>query len=498
LRLLAALLLVAAPAAASQDDLYAATIPSLGLAGAGSLLEDGGAGAINQPAAIGFGAGDFMRLGGLAGQVWLSEVEGLTRLDGGGPAPEVAVQPGGVTIDLVKNLGPWLRGGAWVVASLPNLYHHDTKDPWVPYSMRWQSRYGRTLAAASLAGKIPVRGVPGGSRSIEHIHQGGLWLGVGLSVRPRGIIDVDLDLIGRDDGADGRIDVVLSNVDLIARPVIRPEASIAFDLGTAHAALVGYRVGVAYRSESITRIDPIGLDILVDGLEELNPLFSLVERIQAQVFLGLVDFYDPHQVRISFAADQLRWAATVDVQWNDWSRLDPSFGQVVGGLEGEEGFLDLVLKGADGDNVIDFPVQTARDTEGAGFHDAWDLALGGELRPPGVPLPRADQLLELTIRLGYRIQGGAVTPGDGRAAILDSDVHTIGFGLGLAGPAPPTFAGPIRLDWGVQALRMVGLDLPKNAATGSTEADFPVAWEAGAQWGGGWSVVSGASLGMHF
>lgn len=493
------LALVPAPAAAGQYEHYGAGPQSQALAGAGRLLPDCGAASIGQPAAIGLGAGDCTRIFGLVGRVDLAEVEGVTRLDGiDGAMPPVVVQPASIGFDMVKNLGPWFRAGGWVFMSLPELFHHGTKDPWVPYSVQYQNRFARSMASLAISARIPILGLPRDGKTLDDVQRGGLHVGFGLTVRPRGIIDIDLDLIGREtDDGDGVIDVVLRDVRLIARPDLRPELSVVFDFGSVHPALEGLRLGGGWRNEATTSISPIGLDVTVLGLDELNGLFALVERLQAQVWLGLVDFYDPHQVHLSAAFDRPRFAVSVDAQWNHWARLGPSWGRVVQGGEGQAGQLDLELRQPDGSTrTFSYSVRSGRTVDTGAFRDTVQIAVGGVVRPPPAPLPDGEIAFE--VRAGYRYKPGLARPSEGLWAGIDGDTHTFGGGLQVGFPTPATFKGPFTVELAVQGQRLAGLELGRPSSTGVGVDDFPVRWSSDASWSGGWVVTGGLGLGLAF
>ena len=497
------LLLLPGTALATQAEMFGPTPARLGMANAGAALEDGAGHAILAPAAMGLTLDDQIRLQYLGGRITLEGMRDVSWTEGGDVAmPLGAIQPQGLTIDLVKTVGPWLRAGMWISLPIPYLYFHDSKDPWVPYAARWQSRYARGLGSAAASLRIPVRGVPGKGApkaAWDDALQGGLWFGAAVSLRPRGVIDIDLDLVGlpENETEGTRIDVVLRDVDLIAKAVLRPQFSLLFDFGTLHPAVEGLRLGATWSAESHTEINPIRLDVEVLGLGELSGLFSLVERIQAEVWLGLVDFYDPHQVRIALAWDQPRYAIAVDLQWNQWSTLSPSFGRVVQGDEGEEGQLLLVIKSGEDTNELAYPVVGGRAIDQAQFRDTLDLHVGAEIRSPEWSVPGKTRPLQLTGRLGYRYQPAFALPFDGPSGLLDGDVHTVAGGLGLSGPGLGEFE-PIRIDWGLQVNRLMGMDLPKTGPGLSGYGVLPVSYGPNPEWPGGWAVASNVSVGIGF
>jgi hypothetical protein len=512
-RLLLPLLLLALaapprPAGASQVDLYAPSVPSLGFAGGGGALADGTAPVLHGGAAMGLLPGDLFRVHWMLGRIQLDEVQGVRRIDGRDVrVPQEAIQPHSLTLELAKAFGPWLRAGAWVNLSFPFIYFHESKDPWVPTVLRWQNRVARSIGSGALSLRLPVRGIPGrGGVSEASALQGGLWAGFGVALQPRGIIEIDMDLVGLEESEDqpDRIDVILRDVDLVAKYLFRPQASVLLDFGTFHGRLSGLRLGFSWRGETRFDVSPIHLDVEVTGLDNLNGIFSIVELIQAEVWLGLVDFYDPHQLRWSVALDRPRFAVSLDLQWNGWSRLVSSHGTVVTGDDGSSGRLLLVTQAGETRNEYEYPVVGGRWVDQAGFHDTLDLALGLELRPPGRALPALRgaeapvRPLEPRIRLGYRYQPAIVEATSGPSALLDGATHTWGLGLGLLGPAPKAWDGPITVDWGIQIVRIGGLDLPKSSASFSGIHDPPVIYSDGARWPGGWSVLNGLSLGATF
>lgn len=489
--LLLFLLLVPAAAQAGQVELYGASVRSAGLAGGGWALEDGASALAVQPAALGPGERDRFRIHYLGGNVWLDPVTGVTRLDGeDGAMPRVTIQPQVLAVDFAKGIGPWFRAGAQVSMALPWLYSHETKDPWVPYSMRWQNRIARSVATVGFSARLPVRGIKPEGKPF----QGGLWFGFGLSVGPRGIIEVDLDLEGVAGGLDGTsaVEATLSEVVLAGRYRIRPQFSLLLDFGTFAASVEGLRLGVAYSPEARTDISPIHLDVAVLGLGEVNAVFSLVDRLQAEVALGLTDFYDPHELRISLALDRPRFALSADVRLGFWSGLAASYGQVVSDTENE-----LTVAFASGTEEV-FPVVSGRYIDSSNFRDTVEVTLGGEGRVqlPGEKIAGA----QLRPRGGFRYIQGVVRPNDGPLATIDGDALTASIGVGLVLPLRHSNErlGPLELDWALQGTRLLGQDLPKTAEGVQGVRDLPVEWESDARWPGGWVLVSGGSVGISF
>jgi hypothetical protein len=494
----AAVTLLPAPARAEQAELFGPSIQSVGLAGSGTALADGAASASFNAAAMGLTETDLFRIHYLGGKIHLEEVEGVRWRDGRDEVmPSVSIQPNALTVDFTKVLGHWLRAGVHVNFPIPYIYYLETKDPWAPYSMRWENRTGRGMGTAALSFRLPVRGVPK-QVGAEHALQGGIWLGFAVQLRPKGIIKVDLDIHGLEAEGDDNPEVsaTLNDVDLASKYVWRPQLSFLLDFGTFHRRLEGLRFGFAWEPQSRTDISPIQLDVEVLELENVDGLFSLVEVIQAEVWLGLTDFWDPHQFRFSLALDRPRFAVTADVQINLWSQIVPSLGRVVDGENGEQG--RLVIEWANGESDS-YPAIGGRSLDQDQFRDTVDVALGAELRPPGKTLPGHSGLLALAIRMGFRWNQGVARPVDGPSGLMDSDTFTGAVGLGLSVPFKEGGAikGPFTVDWGLQVIRITAFDLPK---TGQAMAGLsvPVEYTSDARWPGGWVVVSGASVGIAF
>lgn len=496
--LLAAALLFPTGAQATQAELFGPSIKSVSMGGASGALEDGAHPLTTHAAGLGLLRHDAFHLQYLGGHVLLSEVEGVTRLDGSDEVmPKVTVQPHVFAVGFAKTLGPWVTAAAHVQLPVPWIYFHETKDPWVPYSMRYQNRVARGMGTAGLSVRIPVRGAPRiGGVLLEDALQGGLWLGFALSVRPRGIINVDLDIIGLE-GEPPQVEATLNDVDLAARYVIRPQVSALLDLGTFDARLEGLRVGASWSPASRTDISPIALDVEVINLAALNGLFGLVDLIKAEVFLGLTDMFDPHQVRISAATERPRFALEADVQINLWSELAASYGQVVTGLNGEQGSLSIDFGAESGPDVYD--AVSGRILDDNPFRDTVDASLGVELKPPGWAVAGKPDPLELRVRFGVRWQQSAVAPSAGASGLLDG--HNLGGGFGLSVLLPVTpgtlLQGPVTIDWGLQVQRLFPVGLPKtDAAIGA--AAVPVQYRDGARWPGGWVIASGLAAGLSF
>ncbi len=494
-------LLEPVPASATQADLFGPSTRSVSMAGSGTALEDGAAALTLNSGVLGLVERDFFGVGYLGARVDLSAVVGVRRLDGQtGPMPQVTAQPHVISIELVKTITPWVRAGVHVGLPLPWIYFHETKDPWVPYSMRWQNRFARGLGTAGLSVRIPVRGVPRvGGVLLDDTLQGGLWIGASVSLRPRGVINVELDITGleSEDDEPAQVSAVLNDVDLAAKYVLRPQVALLADFGMVHPSLDGLRLGLSWAPASSTDISPIRLDVEVLDLENVNAVFSLVELIRAEVFLSLTDFYDPHQVRISVAWDRPRLALTADVQINLWSQLSASYGRVLDGEDGEAG--KLVIDLTFNDEPEEYSAIGGRTVDPAQFRDTVDVAVGAELRPPGWSLPNHPGQLELAVRLGGKYQMGAARAVDGPSGVLDGDTVGGAVGLGLSLPLREAaiFSGPVTVDWGLQVLRLLPVELPKTDE-GLAGLQMPVAYDEGARWPGGWVIASGASVGLAF
>ena len=492
--------LLASPVHAEQAELFGPSIQSIGMAGSGSALEDGAAVGTMNAAALGLAEGDLLRVHYFGGHISLAPAEGVGWLDDrDDPMPSLSLQPQSLTLEFLKTLGPWFAAGVHVNFPIPYIYYLETKDPWAPYSMRWENRLGRGMGTAALSIRLPVRGAPKlGGKLLEDALQGGLWFGFAVSLRPKGIIHVDLDIIGLEGEGDAtpQVSAVLNDVDLASRYVWRPQLSLLLDFGTFARQLEGLRFGVSYKPASETWISPIHLDVSVLDLENVSQVFSIVEVLQAEVWLGLIDFYDPHQVRLSLALDKPRFAVTADVQINAWSQLVPSYGRVVNGDEGEQG--RLVIEWATGETV-EYPAVGGRWLDQDQFRDTVDVAVGAELRPPGKVVPGTSGEASLAVRFGGRWMQGIARPVDGPSGLMDSDTWTGSVGLGAELPFPEgwVIGGPLLIDWALQVIRLTPFDLPKTRE-GMGDVDIPVSYASSARWPGGWVVASGVSLGVAF
>ncbi len=504
---LAALLLAAPAAWAHQAEQFATSPRTLGLAGAGDAMGDGAGSTYGMPAALGLARTDQFRLSWIGGVVTLAEAVGVQRIDDEGeviPAdqldatqrlPEQALAPNGVNIDLMKRLGPWVTAGAYVTFPIPYLYFHDSQDAWAPNTVRWRSRVAQATGFVGGSVRLPVRGLPA-QVGMDSALQGGLWLGVSLGILPKANIEIDLDLIGVGEEVAPFVDVALRDVDLVVKARFRPVFSALLDLGTFVKAAEGTRIGLTFRPETQVDIDPIHLNVAVEGLGNLATIFTLVNRIEAEVWLGLVDFYEPNQLKASLALCRPRWSLAVDVQWSQWSRLVASYGRVVEGDDGTGGSLTLDLAG---DNDFLYTVLGRRVIDDDAFVDTVDLALGLEFVPVVVPTWPGKPPLTVAVRAGYRYQPPILRPTDGPSALLDGGAHTVGFGLGMTAPSLPLFKdGPFLLDWGMQVQRLDGMALPKSDAALSGISGIPVVYSDGARWPGGWAVVTGLQVGTGF
>lgn len=496
--ILGAALLFPSVGRAHQSELFAPSVASLGRAAAGSALEDGAASIFWNPAALGLVPYDRLGVSYFGGTIRLLDVEGVTRLEPEGDAdedrmPEDAIPPHRVGIEFVKAFGDWVRIGAFVTIPFPYLYYVDTRDPWAPVSLRWRNRVAQVYGGAAITVRLPIRGIPGKNGVTEaSAAQGGMWLSFAVDLRPRATIKVDLELVGLPgvDGGEPAVDVIVDDLDLVAIARVRPTVGFLFDFGAITPALGGLRFGASYKGESQVDLDPVRLAVDVTELGELQPLFNAVDRLQAIVWLGIVDYFDPHQVRLSFALDRPRFAVAFDATFSKWSRLIPPATQVSTGPEGEEGSLLIQLNFQDTEG----PIVGRREVDTSVFRDTVDMSFGGEVRPPGVTPPGASGPVEVRIRTGYRFQPPIVTPSDGPYAILDGAIHTASVGTSVRLPNIGKLPGAFVVDWALSYQRLAPMDLPKTEAGLTGVEDLPVAYSEGANWPGGWALLSGLSV----
>jgi hypothetical protein len=485
-------------AEAFQSELFAPSLASLGRAAAGSALEDGAASIFWNPAALGLVPHDRLAVSYLGGRIHLLDVEGVTRIALTGDAdedrmPEQAIQPHRVGVEFVKSFGDWVRLGAFVTVPFPYLYFIDTRDPWTPVSLRWRNRVAQVYGGAGLSVRLPLRGIPGKNGVTEaSATQGGLWLAFSIDVRPRATIKVDLGLVGLagEDGGDLGVDVVIEDLDLVAIARFRPTVGLLFDFGAIKEELEGVRFGFSYKKENSVHLDPVKLSVEVSELGELQPLFSAVNRLQAVVWLGIVDYFDPHQFRFSFAIDRPRFAFAVDATVSKWSRLVPPATTVIQGEDGERGFLSVEMDFQD----TFAPVAQRRTVDTSVFRDTVDVSVGGEVRPPGLTPAGAKGPVELRVRAGYRFQPPVVEPSAGPYALLDGPVHTMALGTSIRLPNLGKLPGAFVVDWAISYLRLAPMDLPKTETGLAGVEGLPVAYSEGARWPGGWALVSGLSI----
>jgi len=344
------------------------------------------------------------------------------------------------------------------------------------------------MATVGFSGRIPIRGV----KTENDPFAGGLWLGAAFSIRPRGVIDVRLDLEGVSNSEGDAVEALLSEVVLAAKYMVRPQLSLLFDFGAIDARLSGFRFGASYFAEATTDISPIRLDVAVLGLGEVNAVFALVERLQADVALGLSDFYDPHQVHLSLALERPRFAITGDVKVALWSQMVPSYGRIAD-AEGSELLVEF------GSDLVEvFPVVSGRYFDETAFRDTVEATFGAEGR---IPLPKAKASgTELRIRGGLRYMQGIVVPNEGPMASIDGDTLSVGLGVGavIGLKHANERLGPVKVDWALQGIRLFGHALPKSAEALSGAGQVPVEWSEDAEWTGGWGLVSGVSVGLGF
>jgi hypothetical protein len=390
--------------------------------------------------------------------------------------------PNGIQFGFLRAFKKHLRIGVALTFPTRRLILFEQQDAYLPVYVRWKNRPQRLGIHVAAAVRIVD----------------GINIGVGVSILAQARIDLDFTVtaIVSDDqitGDDEELSaVLLVNPEAVRadiRPAFAPIVGLAFDLGVIHKTLHGVRLGVVYRHPITIDVDPavLSLDFNVQ-IEDIGTLGEILIPIQAQIVYRAIDFASPRQIAIGFGWDRPRFALGLDITWNQWSKVLPSVARI------DEERTDIEI----GLIAINTQVLNARVLDELVFEDTWDVRVGGELRPPPVPLMgtvggRFEELA-FVVRLGYAFEPPFVPLQTGRTNFLDNPTHTIAAGFGVSTKDPfKLMRGGISLDGFFQLKLLQRRDHVKDPSIAAET--IPEGWPlAGAVHSGGRVIAGGVAL----
>jgi len=475
--ILAGLVLAATPAWANQGDIMGIGAAAMGRGGGGIALADDVFALYYNPAGMaklergGFafgGHGGHMRLQGFPPIAWDANSDGVINPDN--PYDRWEVQeydyddPSGFHAGLVKSYTKWLRLGICVTLPWKRIIAVQQEDPYLPYYIRWKNRPQRLSLYAGL--------------SIQPVD--GLSFGLSLAIlaRCKLVLDFQLDAAVNDEelqsGMDDdlALDLVVNPqyIELDVRPAFAPIVGMHLDMKLIHRSLAGWTWGVVYRHPINLLIEPtvLGLD-LYGKAEDIGSLDTIIVPLQARVFFSILDYSTPRQVAMGTAVRKDRFAAYVDLTWNQWSKAFPSVSRI--DEEGTEVHIGLV--------DLDPRIVNAREVEPLLWKDTWVFRVGGEITPRPAPLNNKFREIGAVVRAGYAYDPTWIPEQTWVTNFMDSDHHVFSFGGGVrVGDPFEVIEGPISLDGFVQIHKMVSRVHTKDAelvgAGGAVPPGYPL------------------------
>ncbi len=472
-----ALLSAAGSARSNQGDIMGIGAAAMGRGGGGVALADDVFALYYNPAgmaqlergAFAFGAhGGHMRFQGFPPIAWDANADGVINTDN--PYDRWEVQeydyddPSGYHAGLVKSYTKWLRLGVCLTLPWKRLITVQQEDPYLPYYIRWKNRPQRFSIYAGL--------------SLEPVD--GLSIGLSLAIlaRCKLVLDFQIDAAindeelqsGMDD--DLALDLVVNPqyIELDVRPAFAPIVGLHLDMKLIHRSLAGWTWGVVYRHPLDLLIEPTILGLNLYGrAEDIGSLDTIIVPLQARVFFSILDYSTPRQIALGTALRRERFAAYVDLTWNQWSKAFPSVSRIdEGGTEIKIGLVDL-----------DPRVVNAREPDPLLWRDTWVVRVGGEITPKPAPLSNKLKEIGVVVRFGYAYDPTWVPEQTWVTNFMDSDHHVFALGGGVrVGDPFEVIEGPIGLDAFLQIQRMVKRVHTKDAGLideyGSTPPGYPL------------------------
>jgi len=230
-----------------------------------------------------------------------------------------------------------------------------------------------------------------------------LFLGAGLTYLSdtRGRLRVS----GQVDIQDAGGTHLVSAVDVNFEAVRYPSASVLLTPGEH------LRLALTYRDAFDLELD-IGLivegDLVLAGASP-HPTV-VVEDALLEVLSTNTNLFSPRQLALSAAWQEARWAAALELVWQQWSGFRSPTARI-------RVALDV------GDLPLDVPAPPL--PQEPGFHDILVTRLGGEV------LVHDSRHFGLTLRAGYFWEPSPAPDQPARTNYVDSDKHGFSLGLGL-------------------------------------------------------------------
>ena len=516
LAVLLASALVPTLAQASPAEMFGLGGPSMGRAGVGITLDTDSFSAWRNPGSLGLATSSEISLGihggwmafrcfddvrlGAGGEeicpetiLWDGDRDGAVRddvdADRWSPVEDDLPYeaPSGIRLGLTKTLGDRVRVALAANFPLKRILLIQQQDPWLPYYVRWKNRHQRLGLYVSGAVKI----------------FDGFSVGVGVAVLARARLQLNFDIEARvsdealADGGDGALaaDLLVNprGIEVDVRPAFAPLVGITWDLGGVNEALRGLRFGVVYRHPVTLEIAPTRLGLDLTGIvDDVGSFGDVIVPMNAQVLFSILDFSTPRRIAGSVGYTKDRGAISVDVTWHQWSKILPNVTDI------DEENTDITIGLVD----LDARILNAHPMGELGFKNTVSVQVGGELRPPEIPLTGAIgsrmESLGFVVRAGYGFEPTFAPEQTGLTNILDNDVHRITAGLGIFTGLPfPNFSGPIHLDLFAQLHLMPARTHTKDPSL--VDDGWVAGWPlSGRVETGGWAVIAGGDIRLEW
>ncbi len=463
-------------ARASQGDMFGVGPAAMGRGNGGVALENEAASAFYNPAALALTPFDVLSVGGQLGFGTFAEAEGVEWTDGrDDPIPQPALPPHGLYLGLTKRIAPPVRFGMTLTLPEKGFFYFEQEDPYVPSMVRWRNRAQRFQLLMGLSVR-PHRAIS-------------IGVGVGLGVRARLKIEYAWEGTAGEDEADAAVALAnLREAEFQIRPTARPIVGLLLDGGGLSWRLDGLRFGLTYREAFSVSLEQTELMMELLDPGALNGLFSLADKVRATAVMALYDFYTPRQIALGLAWDRPRFAAYLDVTWNDFSAMIPNTGMLQEGREDDGGM--HIFWNINDDQVDSYAVVDGRAVDPDTFHDTWTVRGGVEIRPGRHLDAVVGRRTGVTVRLGAGYDPSFVGEQPGPTNFLDGPVISGAAGIGLSGPDPlGLLAGVGGLDLALQVHRALPARYAKDPSLVPARVQMPVTWGDEVSWDGGWMVL---------
>lgn len=469
---------------AGQADRYGIGAAAMGRGNGGICLENEAPALFYNPAAMALTPFDTFSLGGQLGFHSFSDAEGVDwNGDRSGAIPQQPLSPHSVHLSLLKRIAPPVRVGFAFITPTKGIYYYEQEDPYIPTMIRWRNRSQRFGLYVGM--------------SVRPFSW--LMLGASAEVSTRSRLLIEYAWEGTaGEGEDPPYAMAnLREAEYQIRLAARPILGLIIDLSTLSQHLEGVRFGITYRAPLNVPLEETELLMELVNPGELDPLFSLADKVSASAVITMIDFYTPRQLVFGLALDRPRGAVYVDLTWSQYSAMIPNTGLLSEGRE-DDGGMEIYWNFPD-DHVDGYPVVDGRAIDQSVFKDTWTLRVGGEIRPGGGMDAVQGRRRGLTIRLGAAYDPSMIGSQPGPTNFIDGPSLAGTAGVGLAAPDPlGLLAGYGSIDLAFQVHRVFGVTLDKDQRLIPEKVEMPVTWEDEIRWDGGWMVVLGLTGAVRF